>query len=278
MKKTVMAIVVMLFTLCLVAPAYAMNYQYESGADTKSTFGTPTQTDVMPKNPELENVRRNKDVSYFPPSYGIFSGDIPTDPSSLYHDNLRSGEARNVTNSTALGSDNGAVPIIDGTLTASGNLGGTTMSDSGVLISTSLFAQESVNTTPLYYDDGSIGILSIPKLKLSVRVFEGETVDSMKRGVGHFEFTSVWDGNVAFAGHNRGASDYFGGVKNLANSDIITYETKYGIRRYEVYNKVKISDTDYSYLGWTSENIVTLITCVENSPNQRWCVQAREIK
>jgi sortase A len=100
----------------------------------------------------------------------------------------------------------------------------------------------------------------------------------MKKGVGHFEFTSAWDGTVGFAGHNRGANAYFGGVRNLAIGDTIVYETRYGTRTYEIFSKEQISDSDYSALGWTSGNIAVLITCVENTPNMRWCVIAREKK
>ena len=70
-------------------PLYAANnYQFASGADTKSTFGKSTSSDeIVTVNTETTNIRRNKDAAHFPPSYGIFSGEIPTDKSSLYHNN-----------------------------------------------------------------------------------------------------------------------------------------------------------------------------------------------
>ena len=37
-----------------------------------------------------------------------------------------------------------------------------------------------------------------------------------------------------------------------------------------------IKDTDWSRLENTEENILTLITCVENKPEQRRCIQAIE--
>jgi hypothetical protein len=64
---------------------FQYNYEFNSGPDTKSTFGNPTMTDVPGSNPLNDNIRRNKDVAYLPPSYGIFSGELPTNPSSLYH-------------------------------------------------------------------------------------------------------------------------------------------------------------------------------------------------
>ena len=264
MKMFIITVSVIIMSFVMSIPALANNYQFESGPDTKQIFGAPTQTDSVPRNPELENVRRNKDAAFNPPPYGIYSGNIPTDPSSLYHDNIRNGNAMNITNPAAF----------DGTLTATGSV----MSDSGLLNPTSILATDALNTLPLYYGDGSIGTLRIPKLNLTVKVYEGETQENMRKGAGHFEFTSAWDGNIGIAAHNRGSAGFFEGVKNLNDGDIITYETQYGTRQYMVFSREKISDTDYSKLVWTSENIVTLITCLENSPSQRVVVQAREIR
>ena len=40
----------------------------------------------------------------------------------------------------------------------------------------------------------------------------------------------------------------------------------------------KISVDDTSVLNDSTENIITLVTCVKNQPNYRWCVQARQKK
>ena len=47
-------------------------------------------------------------------------------------------------------------------------------------------------------------------------------------------------------------------------------------RIYEVTKNKIIKDTDIDVLENTEENILTLITCVENEPNYRRCVQAEE--
>lgn len=39
-------------------------------------------------------------------------------------------------------------------------------------------------------------------------------------------------------------------------------------------NKIGVDDT--SVLNDSTENIITLVTCVKNQPDYRWCVQARE--
>lgn len=264
MKKLLASVIIM--CISTTSPVFGYNYSFESGVDTKATFGTPTQTDVTPKDPLSENIRRNKDVTSFPPSYGVFSGDIPTDKTSLYHDAVGKASAINTTNTSNKSVEQGI------------NYAEIVETNGGLLPSTSLTTENTSSNVLSYYTDGSIGTLSIPKINLSVKVYEGETLDSMRKGVGHFEYTSFWDNNVGFAGHNRGSADYFKGVKNLSLGDTITYTTKNGTRNYKVFYKEKITDTDYSNLGWTNENTVTLITCVENQANLRWCVQAQEIK
>ena len=248
---------------------FSFNYQFESGTETKDDFGRPTPTDEPARNPQLENIRRNKDAAYLPPAYGVFSGNIPTDRSSLYHDNETPAYASNVTNTSI---DYNSIPDGAGNTGSAGSTGGT-------LPSTSLIQNNGAgerNTEAKYYDDGSIGTIKIPELDLKVSVYEGETNENMKKGVGHFAFTSAWDGNVCIAGHNRGSSDHLNGIWKLKDGDEIIYTTKYGKRVYEVYSIEKISDTDYSLLSWSERNIMTLITCVENVSGQRWAVQAAE--
>ena len=143
--------------------------------------------------------------------------------------------------------------------------------------------QITVPNTPAYtsvegmaYQDGSIGTVSIPRLGISVKVWEGETDTSMAKGLGHYSSTSGWAGNVGVCGHNRGAKYNIGTIKNLKQGDIITYTTIYGTRTYEVTMVKTISNTDWSYLQGTADNRITLTTCVDNQPSQRICVQAVE--
>ena len=143
--------------------------------------------------------------------------------------------------------------------------------------------QITVPSTPAYtsvegmaYKDGSIGTVSIPRLGLNVKVWEGETSTSMAKGLGHYSSTSGWAGNVGMCGHNRGAKYNIGTIKNLKQGDVITYTTIHGTRTYEVTMVKTISNTDWSYLQGTADNRITLTTCVDNQPSQRICVQAVE--
>lgn len=125
--------------------------------------------------------------------------------------------------------------------------------------------------------DGSIGTLKIPSLDINMKVWEGETKESMKKGLGHYSSTSAWDGNIGVCGHNRGAKYTIGSIKDLEIGDTITYTTIYGTRTYEVVLVKTISNSDWSYLQATADNRITLTTCLANQPEKRICVQAVQI-
>ena len=128
------------------------------------------------------------------------------------------------------------------------------------------------------YKDGSIGTVKIPSLKINMKVWEGETDASMKKGLGHYSSTSAWDGNVAMCGHNRGSKYVIGSIKDLEQGDTITYTTIYGTRTYQVTTVKVISNTDWSYLQSTADNRITLTTCLADHPESRVLVQAVEKK
>lgn len=128
------------------------------------------------------------------------------------------------------------------------------------------------------YTDNSWRIY-IPKINLDAPILEGTSQENLRRGVTHFEETPVFDGNVCLAAHNRGYKyNFFQELKRLEIGDIIKYKNGQSIRTYSVVWKREIKETDLSYLKNTKENILTLITCVENMPELRLCVQAYEIK
>ena len=148
---------------------------------------------------------------------------------------------------------------------------------SGVLLpSTSQTVAQ--NTSPWYYSDGTIGTLYVASTRKTIKVYEGEDLNNLAKGAGHFASTSAWDGNCALAGHNRGNSAYFSFVKDMELGDKLTYTTHYGERAYKVISKTQINEYDNLPLSWSSENLLTLITCVANQPDLRYCIIAAEIK
>ena len=140
-------------------------------------------------------------------------------------------------------------------------------------IDTSLFTEV---TSDLYYSGGYLGTLRISSLGVTVRVYEGTDSTQLAKGAGHFPDTSIWDGNCCIAAHNRGSNSYFGKIHTLNLGDRITLTTKLGTRSYQVTSVSKVSETDTSGLTASSENMITLYTCVQNQSGYRWCVKAVE--
>ena len=121
--------------------------------------------------------------------------------------------------------------------------------------------------------------VEIPKINLIAPISQGTSQEVMREYVGHFENTSFWNGNVGLAAHNRGFPiNYFARLKELKEGDKIIYKVENKTRTYLVKTITVIDDTDWSYLVKTKENIITLITCVENKPTKRLCIQAMQIK
>ena len=118
----------------------------------------------------------------------------------------------------------------------------------------------------------------IPKISLDAEISEGTRKEVMDEFVGHFEETTITSGNVGLAAHNRGYPvNYFSDIKTLKEGDEIIYKYKDFEIKYVVFVNIIISDEDWSYLENTEDNRITLITCVENEPNYRRCVQGREV-
>lgn len=114
-----------------------------------------------------------------------------------------------------------------------------------------------------------LGTLCIPSIGLTCPVYEGESPGNLSKGAGHFICTSLWDGNIAIAGHNRGGSAYFRDIKSLKTGDLIQYTTEAGTRTYSVYSSRQISVSNLTLLSWSDRNIITLITCIANEPGIR---------
>ena len=113
------------------------------------------------------------------------------------------------------------------------------------------------------------------QINLNGTVKEGSTNEILRDYIGHIEETAKYDGNVGLAAHNRGNKySYFARINELEPGDEIVYTTKYGERKYIVDTKKEILETDWSNLEGTSDNRLTLITCIKNKVNQRLCVQA----
>ena len=136
-------------------------------------------------------------------------------------------------------------------------------------------------TLPVLMMNGeSIGILTIPDIGVSVRVYETENeMEAMEKGAAHFRHTSAWQGNIGVSAHNvnmDGTPGYFLNIHKLKPGAVIRYETALGARDYVVESVKEISEMDWSMLGRTQDNRITLITCITGKPDMRIAVQAVE--
>lgn len=119
--------------------------------------------------------------------------------------------------------------------------------------------------------------IEIPKISLNAVIAEGTSKEILNQYIGHFENTSKQLGNIGLAAHNRGYEvNYFKDLKLLQQGDEIIYRYNEFEKIYEVRKCRIIRDTEWEYLEETEENMLTLITCVENQPEYRRCVQAVE--
>ncbi len=128
--------------------------------------------------------------------------------------------------------------------------------------------------------NGSIGVLTIPKLKLSVNVYESpDNMEAMSKGVAHFPSTSAYEGNVGLSSHNinfDGSDGYFKYLYTLAKGDGIAYQTALGERSYTVESVTTIAASDWTPLYYTDDNRLTMITCISGQADKRLCVIAVE--
>ena len=268
MKKylsPLLAVCLMLTALC--APASALVYDF-TGPDS-GLFGTPTTDNtVYAAVRSNTNIDHSKNASLIPPRFGS--------PTSY---TLNAGEylTPNLVNQPAqltgaAGYTTTGVTIMPPTTVATPS-NPFTLADTSA--STSKYTRYTSVTTDLYYSGGHLGTLSIPAIGLTVKVYQGTDSATLAKGAGHFTETSAWNGNVAVAGHNRGVNNHFGKIHTLNVGDKITYETRLGTRSYEVFAVSKIAVDDGTVLRDSADNILTLITCVMDQPQYRWCVQAR---
>ena len=252
MKLRVFLLTAMMCALC-VGQASALEYTMEAPEDY--LFGRPTSDDTIYEW-EDPNVDRSKNVALIPPSFGSPTSYLPGSGTALTP-NLVPGALDG-----GLVSQTGAVnyPVID--------------SGTSSVVSASTGYTEV--TSDLYYSNGSLGTLKIPAIGLTVKVYEGTGSSTLAKGAGHFEDTSLWSGNCCIAAHNRGVNTHFGQLHTLEVGDTITWTTKLGTRTYEVTSVSKVKETDNSGTAPTSDNRLTLYTCVRDQRDYRWCVIAEE--
>ena len=300
--------------LCAACAGQASALEYTVDAPGDYLFGRATSVEIVYGAEESVNVDRSKNVSLIPPGFGTPTSYVPGSgeyltpnlvPGAFYGglvnaigtgtaansytaaDYPTTGAAAYTADGTAANYTAAAYPALDagtagGTDAASYPAGTVTQSYEGTDYGTDSgdwyegFAFTKV-TGDMYYSGGHIGTLKIPSIGVSVKVYEGTDTNALAKGAGHFTDTSIWNGNVSIAGHNRGPHGIFGTIHTLSPGAEITLTTRLGTRTYTVERVEKISATDSSDTAPTGDNCLTLYTCVQNQSEYRWCIRAVEV-
>ena len=128
----------------------------------------------------------------------------------------------------------------------------------------------------LFQIDGKnvLGVIEIDDINYEGLIYEGTSMQTLAKGVGHFENTPYFEGNVCLAAHNT--NKFWAKLHTLKEGDLINYYSFLGTKQYKVFNISSVSETDWSNLENTEENTLTLITCIKGQKDNRLCVQAKE--
>jgi LPXTG-site transpeptidase (sortase) family protein len=125
-----------------------------------------------------------------------------------------------------------------------------------------------------------LGELDIPRLHLSVMVFEGDDPGILRIGAGHIPGTALPDntGNIGIAAHR---DTWFRPLRVIHANDLITLKTPAGMSRFAVTKTGIVPPADVAVLAQSPGRDLTLVTCypfyyIGNAP-QRFIVHARKI-
>jgi sortase A len=125
-----------------------------------------------------------------------------------------------------------------------------------------------------------IGELDIPRLRISVMVFEGDDAGILRRGAGHIPGTALrpGSGNIGIAAHR---DTYFRPLRTIHANDVIALKTPAGISRYAVTDTRIVRPAEVGVLSPASGRDLTLVTCypfyyVGRAP-ERFIVHARRV-
>ena len=287
MKKK---LTMLLLALCMMASTMATAYaaeplEYTIDGTGDPEYGKATSIEVVhtPGGGAMKNEDVSKNAALAPPTFGSASADTLHTGTPLTP-NLAPGYQP--TSGAIINGSAGVIqpPAMGGSMGTDSGSGSVYVPGSSSVTVTnpgSASGGYTAVTDDLYYSGGHLGgghlgTLKIPAIGLSVKIYQGTDSAALKKGAGHFEDTSIWDGNVALAAHNRGVNNHFGEIHTLEVGDTITLTTRLGTRTYEVTSVSKVSETDRSALAASTTNMITLYTCVRDQRDQRWCVQGVE--
>lgn len=104
--------------------------------------------------------------------------------------------------------------------------------------------------------------LEIPRLNLNVPVYFGDTLEILKKGVGHSSgsYFPGEGGSIVYMGHN--SKNMFRRFSELQVGDQMTVTTSYGKYTYEIYEMLLINETEVDKLPIQREKEILMVyTC-----------------
>ena len=126
-----------------------------------------------------------------------------------------------------------------------------------------------------------VGELTVPRLHLSVMVFEGDDDRILKLGAGHIPRTALpaQGGNVGIAAHR---DTYFRPLRFIRPNDTISLKTPRGTLHYTVTNTEIVQPSEVGVLAKAPDRDLTLVTCypfyyVGGAP-KRFIVHAQKLR
>lgn len=207
MKKRLISL---LAACCLLAAlsvsASALEYTFDS--PSTGDFGTPTSADETIRERENPNTDKSKNSALIPPGFGTPTSYLPGSGEFLTPNLAADGPL----NSPSLMASAGGSNTSGGAVVLPGPVGSVSSTPPSFSASTSLDSAGGGSsgggytevTSDSYYKGGHLGTLKIPAIDLTVKVYQGTDSATLKKGAGHFTNTSIWNGNVSLAAHNRG--------------------------------------------------------------------------
>ena len=125
--------------------------------------------------------------------------------------------------------------------------------------------------------------IEIPKIDVDLPVYFGDTLEILKKGVGHSSgsYFPGEGGSIIYMGHN--SKKMFRRFSELQLKDTITVKANYGEFKYQIYDMQIVEETDTEKLPiQTDEEILMIYTCYPFNnigyATQRYVVYAKLVK
>ena len=92
---------------------------------------------------------------------------------------------------------------------------------------------DSTDNLMLHIDgENVLGVIKIDKINFEGLIYEGTSIQTLAKGVGHFENTPYLEGNVCLAAHNT--NSYWAKLHTLSTEDTIHYTCFLGTKEYKI--------------------------------------------